>query len=115
MSGANFKAENPENSEIQREFLDGSHRGVADLPSMFVGLGHYKRGWRWSEHVGKQTGKPADAHIGYVVSGSMVIQSPEGEEYVVTAGEAFEIGPNHDAWVVGDEPCIALDFEVKTT
>jgi hypothetical protein len=29
----------------------------------------------------------------------------------VGPGEAFEVGPGHDAWVVGDEPCVALDFE----
>ncbi len=34
------------------------------------------------------------------------------EEIRVEAGpgELFEVGPNHDAWVSGNEPCIALDF-----
>jgi hypothetical protein len=26
-------------------------------------------------------------------------------------GEAFEVGPGHDDWIVGDEPCVGLDFE----
>lgn len=26
-------------------------------------------------------------------------------------GDAFEVKPGHDAWVLGDETCVALDFE----
>jgi len=50
-------------------------------------------------------------HIGYVVSGQMRIKSADGLETVVCAGEAFEVGAGHDAWVLGDAPCVALDFE----
>lgn len=28
----------------------------------------------------------------------------------VGPGDAFEVGPAHGAWVIGEEPCIALDF-----
>ncbi len=41
----------------------------------------------------------------------MRIQSADGQETVVHPGEAFEVGAGHDAWVVGDTPCVALDFE----
>jgi len=41
----------------------------------------------------------------------MAVCSSEGKEIIVNSGEAFEIGPGHDAWVVGNEPCVALDFE----
>ena len=102
---------NPETSAQARRFLDGSHRSVAILPSAAIGWGEYLPGWRWSEHAGKQTGKPSEAHIGYVVSGQMGIQSAEGQQMVVRPGDAFEIGAGHDAWVIGDRPCIALDFE----
>ena len=51
------------------------------------------------------------AHVGYVLSGRMAIRGAQGKEITVGPGEAFEVGPRHDAWVVGDEPCVALDFE----
>ena len=102
---------NPESSAIRWCFLDGSRRGAVELESAAIGWGEYLPGWRWSEHVGKQTGKPSLAHIGYVISGQMRIRSADGLETTVSAGEAFEVGAGHDAWVLGDAPCVALDFE----
>jgi len=92
-------------------FLDGSKRDAVVLESVIIGRGEYLPGWRWSLHVGGQTGKDSAAHIGYVLSGRMAVCSSEGKEIIVNSGEAFEIGPGHDAWVVGNEPCVALDFE----
>ena len=97
-------------SDNYREFLDGSSRVYECLNSAAIGLGTYLPGWRWSTHAGAQTGKPSERHIGYIISGKFIIQSPSGEEKLVGPGDAFEMGPNHDAWVVGDEPSVALDF-----
>jgi redox-sensitive bicupin YhaK (pirin superfamily) len=107
----NVMTGNPATSANARSFLDGSRRGVVVLESAAVGWGEYLPGWRWSEHAGKQTGKAAQAHIGYVLSGQMNIRDADGREIVVNPGEAFEVGAGHDAWVVGDMPCVALDFE----
>ncbi len=93
-----------------RKFIDGSTRSSVLLSSCSIGLGTYKPGWKWSEHAGVQTGKPSENHIGYVISGSIVIKDSSGNEIEVGPGEAFEVGPGHDAWVVGDKPCVALDF-----
>jgi len=92
-------------------FLDGSSRTAVILDTVAIGRGTYLPGWRWSEHVGKQTGKKSQAHIGYIISGQMVIPGADGKETTVGLGDAFEVGPGHDAWVVGKDPCIALDFE----
>lgn len=91
-------------------FLDGSTRGIVRLQTKFVGLGHYLPGWRWSEHVKPMSDAYTDRHVAYVLSGGFVIQSADGDKRTVNAGAAFEVAPNHDAWVLGDEPCIALDF-----
>lgn len=98
------------NDKNLRVFLDGSTRSDARLRSAIVGYGVYRPGWKWSLHAGAQTGKPSENHVGYVISGRMVIQGAAGAEREVGPGEAFEVGPGHDAWVVGDEPCRALDF-----
>lgn len=39
-----------------------------------------------------------------------MLKDSAGIETEVGPYEAFEVGPGHDAWVVGDEPCVALDF-----
>lgn len=48
--------------------------------------------------------------LGYILSGIMTIKDTSGIETEVGPAEAFEVGPGHDAWVVGDESCVALDF-----
>ncbi len=97
-------------SEKSRTFIDGSTRSIVRLRSAVVGLGTYQPGWKWSLHAGAQTGKPSENHIGYIISGNMVVQDASGFEQEIGPGEACEVMPGHDAWVVGDAPCIALDF-----
>lgn len=43
----------------------------------------------------------------------MAVKSADGKELLLGPGDLFEVDPNHDAWVVGDLPCFALDFEIK--
>jgi hypothetical protein len=38
-----------------------------------------------------------------------VTGEPASIELVVAPGQAFQVGGGHEAWVVGDEPCRALD------
>ena len=106
-----IKSKNLKRGDKSWVFLDGGKRTAVILGSVAIGRGEYLPGWKWSEHVGKQTGKSAEAHIGYIISGKMVICDADGDKITVGPGDAFEVGPNHDAWVVGDEPCVALDFE----
>lgn len=94
-----------------RDFIDGSRRSAVVLESAAVGKGEYLPGWKWSEHAGPQTGKSSGVHVGYVIKGQMMVRGADGKEVLVGPGDAFEAQPGHDAWVVGDEPCIALDFE----
>jgi quercetin dioxygenase-like cupin family protein len=91
-------------------FLDESARGVVNLGRVAVGRGNYRPGWRWSQHVQPLSGKESAEHVGYVISGRMRVRAKDGTEVEVGPGEAFIAAPGHDAWVVGDEPCIALDF-----
>jgi len=93
-----------------RVFIDGSIRSYSILRTAAIGIGNYKPGWKWSLHAGPQTGKPSENHIGYVISGYMMVKDTAGYEATVGPGEAFEISADSDAWVIGEEPCIALDF-----
>jgi hypothetical protein len=100
----------PDNDGTIRTFIDGSTRSCALLRTAAVGLGRYMPGWQWSRHAGPQTGKPSENHIGYIISGYMMVRDPSGNEAKAGPGEAFEIPPGSDAWVFGEETCISLDF-----
>ena len=73
-------------------------------------------GWRWSECVKPVAGTETcqARHVGVVVSGSMHVVQDDGAEADIEAGSAYVIDPGHDAWVVGDEPMVAYEFESKT-
>jgi len=98
------------NTKQFRSFLDGSYRSTVHLQSAVIGLGTYLPGWKWSLHAGTQTGKSSENHVGYIISGNMIIQDSNGFEQKIGPGDAFEVTPGHDAWVIGNIPCIALDF-----
>jgi mannose-6-phosphate isomerase-like protein (cupin superfamily) len=93
-----------------RAFLDDSRRDLVTLGTVTVGRGVYRPGWRWSVHARQLAEEGSAAHVGYIVSGRMIIRGPDGVEVEVGPGDAFEAPPGHDAWVLGDEPCVALDF-----
>jgi uncharacterized cupin superfamily protein len=45
-----------------------------------------------------------------VLEGRMRVTMDDGSEGEVGPGDVFAIPPGHDAVVIGDEPCVALDF-----
>jgi hypothetical protein len=49
-------------------------------------------------------------HLGYAISGSLGVRMDDGTELTIGPGDAYEIPPGHDAWVIGDEPWNAVEF-----
>ncbi|MEX0985318.1 MAG: cupin domain-containing protein [Actinomycetota bacterium] len=89
--------------------------GVAEMVTMgetMVGRARFEPGWRWSNDVKPIAGteRCMILHKGYVVSGSLVIQAEDGTETTIGAGDGYVIEPGHDAWVMGDEPYVGVDF-----
>jgi len=85
---------------------------IVNLASGPVARGVFEPGWRWSEHVKPIAGTDScqTAHLGYVVSGRMHIVMDDGSEGECGPGDAVYIAPGHDAWTVGDEACVLVDF-----
>ena len=82
-----------------------------------VGRMIHEPGWRWSNDVKPIAGTESCQyhHLGYAVAGRMRIQMPDGTELEIGPEEVFEIPPGHDAWVVGDDAWVAIDFEAMRT
>lgn len=77
-----------------------------------MGRAVFEPGWRWSLHIKPLAGTDScrSAHTGYIVSGRMKIVMDDGESGDLGPGDFIQIAPGHDAWVLGDEPCVALDW-----
>ncbi|MFD4371969.1 cupin domain-containing protein [Streptomyces sp. NPDC058486] len=91
-------------------------KGRLDLLTMesgaAVGRAVFEPGWQWSKHVKPIAGTDScmASHVGYVVSGRIHVVMDDGEEDDFGPGDFMQVTPGHDAWVVGDEPCVALDW-----
>jgi quercetin dioxygenase-like cupin family protein len=100
--------------EETRSFEGGT--GQVELVNMeegAVGRGTFLPGWRWSEHVKPiaKTDSCQAAHMGYVISGRMKVVMDDGEEMEFGPGDFAIMPPGHDAWTVGDEPCVVIDWQ----
>ena len=95
-----------------RPFEGNGKADVLMIGGHTVGRGTFEPGWRWSNNVKPIAGTDSCqvSHLAYVMSGRMGIRMDDGTEAEVGPGDVFACPPGHDAWVVGDEACVALDF-----
>jgi quercetin dioxygenase-like cupin family protein len=86
---------------------------VVELEGATVMRTTFEPGWRWSESVKPIVGTDSCQvhHVGYVISGRMHVRMDDGEELEIGPGDVLQIPPGHDAWIVGDEPYVGLDFQ----
>ena len=78
-----------------------------------VGRGTFEPGWKWSESV-KPLAKTKSCeapHFQYQLSGTMHIVMDDGMEFDSRAGDVTLLPVGHDAWVVGTEPVVVVDFQ----
>ncbi|MBF6274030.1 cupin [Nocardia sp. 852002-51101_SCH5132738] len=110
---ASLLVKNFDSADETREFESGSGRlEVVQAPSGAVGRAVFELGWRWSTHVKPIAGTDSCqvSHIGYCISGRMHIRMDDGTECEVGPGDFMQCPPGHDAWTVGEEACVLVDW-----
>lgn len=65
-------------------------------------------GWRYTEWTDGDL--CTAAHALYVESGRLHVLMDDGTDAEGGPGAVMVIEPGHDAWTVGDEPCVFIDF-----
>jgi quercetin dioxygenase-like cupin family protein len=95
-----------------RTFAKG-HVDLVKIGGVAVGRATFEPGWRWSEHVRPlvQTLSCQAPHFQYHLTGVLHIVMDDGTEVDLKAGDVSLLPPGHDAWVVGDEPVVVIDFQ----
>jgi len=94
-----------------REFTKGRlellHIGGSDIGRLVL-----EPGWRWSEDVKPLAGTELceAPHFQYHVSGTLRIETADGHSFDATPGQVTALPSGHDAWVVGDEPVVIVDW-----
>ena len=86
---------------------------VVDLGDLTVGRMVNEPGWRWSTHMKPvvRTDYCMHAHIGFLARGRVAGEYRDGCSFEFTAPEVIVVEPGHDAWVVGDEPAVLIQFD----
>jgi hypothetical protein len=94
-----------------RDFPNGKAEilrvGGADIGRLVL-----QPGWRWSRDVKPiaQTDSCHAPHFQYHVSGQLMIRMDDGTEILAKAGDITSLPSGHDAWVVGTEPVVVVDW-----
>ncbi|MCW2601571.1 MAG: cupin [Frankiales bacterium] len=104
-------------AEDVRPFADNKGElAMLDLDGASVGKATFQPGWRWSDHVKPIAGTDSceAAHAGYVITGHMTVRMNDGTEVNFDPGDVMVVQPGHDAWVVGQEPCVVIDWQGYT-
>ena len=111
-SSEKFESKSLNLPEEVRKFDKGKVELVS-VAGATIGRATFEPGWKWSTCVKPiaNTNSCQAAHFGYQVSGTMTTRMDDGTEKTSKAGDVLNIPPGHDAWVVGNEPVVVLDFQ----
>ncbi len=107
---------NIESPTETRNFENGKFE-VVKLGAFTIGKATFQPGWKWSTSVKPlvKTDSCQAAHNIFMISGKMKVVLNDGTETEFESGDAGFIPPGHDAWVVGNETVVYLDFTAAET
>ncbi|MEW6582392.1 MAG: cupin domain-containing protein [Actinomycetota bacterium] len=85
---------------------------LLDVGGAQIGRLTLEPGWRWSDHVKPIAGTELceAPHFQYHVSGTLHVVMADGTEFDAVPGDVTALPSGHDAWVVGDEPAVVVDW-----
>jgi hypothetical protein len=94
-----------------REFPNGRAE-IVKVGDAEIGRLVFQPGWRWSNDVKPiaNTDSCVAPHFQYHVSGQLAIRMDDGHEFIARPGDVTSLPSGHDAWVVGDEPVVVVDW-----
>ena len=85
---------------------------IVNMGQGTVGRAVFEPGWRWSNDVKPIAGTDLcqSHHFLYQISGRMGVKMADGTEMASGPGDVAIIPPGHDAWVIGNEPVVVVDW-----
>jgi len=101
------------NSPEETRNFDKGKLELVKINGATIGRATLQPGWRWSKSV-KPIAKTESCeapHFQYHLSGTLRVRMDDGTEKEIKAGDVSLLPTGHDAWVVGDEPVVVVDFQ----
>ena len=86
---------------------------IINVGGRTVGRATFQPGWIWSKSLKPLVNtKSCEApHFQYHISGTLRVKMDDGAERDFKAGDVSLLESGHDAWVIGDEPVVIVDFQ----
>jgi hypothetical protein len=108
----NYEQKNFSAPDEVRQFPKGRVE-LVKIGNATVGRAIFEPGWRWSTCVQPlaKTKSCEAPHFQYQVSGVLRVKMDDGSEFDCRAGDVSLLSSGHDAWVVGNEPAVVVDFQ----
>jgi len=108
---------NVERDGERRAFKGHGEAAITSAGGAAFLKGTFEPGWRWSTDVAPIAGTTSCQvrHLGYVISGHMRVTLDDGTDIDIGTGDVFDLPAGHDAYVVGDEPCVMVDVSPDAT
>ena len=99
-------------SEEVRAFPKGKVE-LLTIGGATIGRATLEPGWRWSTSIQPiaKTRSCEAPHFQYHVAGTLKVVMDDGTELTCRPGDISSLPSGHDAWVVGDEPVVIVDFQ----
>ena len=94
--------------DVEVPDLEKAHAHHVSVGGRVVWRFTFEPGWRYTEHF--EPVLCTSTHGGYVAAGTLRIAMEDGTEAEAGPGSVVTIEPGHDAWTVGDEACVLIDF-----
>jgi len=93
--------------------FDNGKLEIINIGGRTVGRATFQPGWRWSNSVKPLVNtKSCEApHFQYHISGTLRVKMDDGAERDFKAGDVSLLESGHDAWVIGNEPVVIVDFQ----
>ncbi len=97
---------------VQPKELGRVRKQTVELDGVTVTRVTYGVGARWSKDVKAHAGTESCLlpHVAIVLSGVFRVQMDDGAVEDFGRNDVMMLPSGHDAWVVGDEPCVFVEF-----
>jgi hypothetical protein len=99
-------------SDVETRTFNNGKVEIMKIGGGDIGRLTLQKGWKWSNDL-KPIAKTEwceAPHFQYQVSGRLHVKMSDGAEFELGPGEVSYLPAGHDAWVVGDEPVVLVDW-----
>jgi quercetin dioxygenase-like cupin family protein len=109
---ARMQKKNLDSSPDETRTFEKGKVELVNFENVTIGRAVLEPGWSWEKCVKPlvKTNSCQQPHTQYMISGRMKAVMDDGTEEEFGPGDALIVPPGHNAWVVGTEPVVAVDF-----